>query len=718
MTLAVLALLVAQGITTAQQPPERPSSQPPVANARRSTGPIHLDGHLDEPDWAAATPIGPLTQSEPVSGRPSSERTDVRVLFDGDALYVGVFCEEVHPGALISTQLQRDANLDVDDRLTIVLDPFFDHRNGFFFQVNPAGARSDGQISNNAQSLTHGLGRHLERRGHVAATDGWTAEIAIPFKTLRFKPGSDACGASTSSGRSSTSSRSTGGPRPPRNELDWQPGRRGSARRTRRRRIRGAAWTCARTSPVVEDTGRWRVHRWRGCLQEPDAGPERVGHGQHRLRGDGGRHPAGEPHAVPTVLSGEADVLSRRQPASSMSRAWRDQADLHPVLHAANRASTANEDIGGKKCRLAPARRSSDVSRTTTSACWIARDADATLPEAALHGQNLFAAAREPESIRAVVGWSASSRTATRLATGSNTLVGADARFATSKFRGDKNLSLDLFRSADRAIETTRTARLRRRASALDYPNDRWDMSRSTGSRLATTSTPRWVSSRGPAIRTTTAGRIAFQPRPERWGIRQFFFEFEPEYITNLHESPRELAVLHRAVQRANRVGRAPGVERHSRVRASRRAVRDLPGRDRARAGSYQWHRYRTEANTATKRWWVVDVGVLVGRVLRRHATRSRAWPDAEAERARVDWRLRADRNDVALREGQFLYAGRYELELDYNFTPNISWQNRAAGRHRVEAPQLSEPVSMESPQTGQRFVSGCIQSRVGSGIS
>ncbi len=187
MTLAVLALLVAQGITTAQQPPERPSSQPPVANARRSTGPIHLDGHLDEPDWAAATPIGPLTQSEPVSGRPSSERTDVKVLFDGDALYVGVFCEEVHPGALISTQLQRDANLNVDDRLTIVLDPFFDHRNGFFFEVNPSGARSNRQISNNAQILTKewdGIWNAVVSR----SDDGWTAEIAIPFKTLRFKP--------------------------------------------------------------------------------------------------------------------------------------------------------------------------------------------------------------------------------------------------------------------------------------------------------------------------------------------------------------------------------------------------------------------------------------------------------------------------------------------------------------------------------------------------
>jgi len=96
-------------------------------------------------------------------------------------------CEEAHPGDLIATQLQRDANLDVDDRLTIVLDPFFDHRNGFFFEVNPAGARADGQISNNAQILTKewdGIWNVVVSR----SADGWTAEIAIPFKTLRFKP--------------------------------------------------------------------------------------------------------------------------------------------------------------------------------------------------------------------------------------------------------------------------------------------------------------------------------------------------------------------------------------------------------------------------------------------------------------------------------------------------------------------------------------------------
>jgi hypothetical protein len=125
-----------------------------VATARRTTGTIHVDGRLDEPDWGQAEAIGPLTQREPLEGRDATESTEVRIVFDEQALYVGIVCRESHPEALVSTQLTRDADLEVDDSVTIVLDPFFDHRNGFFFQVNPAGARSDGQISNNAQSLT------------------------------------------------------------------------------------------------------------------------------------------------------------------------------------------------------------------------------------------------------------------------------------------------------------------------------------------------------------------------------------------------------------------------------------------------------------------------------------------------------------------------------------------------------------------------------------
>jgi hypothetical protein len=79
----------------------------------------------------------------------------VRVLLDAGTLYGGIACRDRDPKAIVATHLARDANLEVDDRVVVVLDPFFDHRNGFFFAVNPAGARSDGQISNNEQALSY-----------------------------------------------------------------------------------------------------------------------------------------------------------------------------------------------------------------------------------------------------------------------------------------------------------------------------------------------------------------------------------------------------------------------------------------------------------------------------------------------------------------------------------------------------------------------------------
>ena len=127
-------------------------------------------------------------QSEPTQGVPASEDTEVRLLFDSENLYVGILCRDRTPSAIVATQLARDAELDVDDHVTIVLDTFFDQRNGFFFVVNPAGARADGQISNNARELELDWDGIWDARTQITA-EGWAAEVAIPFKTLRFKAG-------------------------------------------------------------------------------------------------------------------------------------------------------------------------------------------------------------------------------------------------------------------------------------------------------------------------------------------------------------------------------------------------------------------------------------------------------------------------------------------------------------------------------------------------
>jgi hypothetical protein len=143
---------------------------------------------LDEDVWRQAKAIGPLVQQVPDEGAPASEATEIRVVYTETTIYFGVVCRDRTPSAIIATQLTRDADLGSDDSITVVLDPFFDHRNGFVFQVNPVGARVDGQVANNSEDWSREWDGIWEAASRVTP-DGWVAEIAIPFKTLRFKPG-------------------------------------------------------------------------------------------------------------------------------------------------------------------------------------------------------------------------------------------------------------------------------------------------------------------------------------------------------------------------------------------------------------------------------------------------------------------------------------------------------------------------------------------------
>ena len=113
-------------------------AQAPTAKAVRMPQPIRLDGRLDEPTWRLAQPIGPLIQRDPREGEPATEETEVRILYDDQALYFGILCRDRAPKAIVSTQLTRDANLEVDDRVIVVLDAFFNQRSGFFFEIGRA----------------------------------------------------------------------------------------------------------------------------------------------------------------------------------------------------------------------------------------------------------------------------------------------------------------------------------------------------------------------------------------------------------------------------------------------------------------------------------------------------------------------------------------------------------------------------------------------------
>jgi len=154
--------------------------------------PISIDGVLDEPVWKTSPKIGNLIQREPLVGQQPSESTEVVLLRDANNLYIGVICNDSEPNKIAGTQMARDGNVGSDDRITMVLDTYRDQRNAFYFQTNAVGALVDGLVFANGQSNSDwdAIWNVRTRRTEV----GWTAEFAIPFKSLGFPAGSSVWG--------------------------------------------------------------------------------------------------------------------------------------------------------------------------------------------------------------------------------------------------------------------------------------------------------------------------------------------------------------------------------------------------------------------------------------------------------------------------------------------------------------------------------------------
>lgn len=154
---------------------------------------LDIDGNLDEPEWLEAPMIGELYSVEPVEYGTPSRKTDVKVLYNEDYLYFGVICYEDNPDDIVSHILERDGDTDTSDYISIVLDTFLDHRNGYNFIVTPAGARIDGTINSNSESVSLDWDGIWYTETSITSF-GWIVEIAIPFKTLTFNPSNDSWG--------------------------------------------------------------------------------------------------------------------------------------------------------------------------------------------------------------------------------------------------------------------------------------------------------------------------------------------------------------------------------------------------------------------------------------------------------------------------------------------------------------------------------------------
>ena len=157
----------------------------PIAEAARLEGTVQIDGRLDEPAWANAPVLNQFTQVDPEEGAPVSQRTEVRILFDDDALYIGARLFDDGP---ITTRLgRRDMPLLDADWFGVVIDSYHDHQTGFVFDVNPSGVQRDavksmgasGESDDNSWDAVWDVSTSID-------DEGWTAEYRIPFSQLRF----------------------------------------------------------------------------------------------------------------------------------------------------------------------------------------------------------------------------------------------------------------------------------------------------------------------------------------------------------------------------------------------------------------------------------------------------------------------------------------------------------------------------------------------------
>ena len=156
------------------------------------TGSIQIDGKLDDTNWSQAVLIEDLHQVFPREFVTPTQRTEVRVFYTPDAIYIGARMWESDPTIISDRVLRQGQALGSDDIFAVILDPYLDRRNGYRFEVNANSVRWDGLFQNisDVEANWEGIWEAKSARDN----QGWSTEIRIPFQTLSFNPGSTSWG--------------------------------------------------------------------------------------------------------------------------------------------------------------------------------------------------------------------------------------------------------------------------------------------------------------------------------------------------------------------------------------------------------------------------------------------------------------------------------------------------------------------------------------------
>ena len=168
-----------------------PAGRPAVTAIRLKDPPI-IDGRLDDSAWRSAARIGQFVQTRPLDGVPATEQTDVYVAYDNQRLYFGIYAHYSSPSLVRANRVDRDRT-ENDDTVTVFFDPFLDQQSGYSFSVNGYGVQSDALVrggGGGGQGVQTVEGdtswNALFQSAGQLVEDGWTAEMVIPFKSLRY----------------------------------------------------------------------------------------------------------------------------------------------------------------------------------------------------------------------------------------------------------------------------------------------------------------------------------------------------------------------------------------------------------------------------------------------------------------------------------------------------------------------------------------------------
>lgn len=631
----------------------------PRAAAHPVTEEMRVDGLLNEPAWAAVPTIGRLLQQDPTPGSEPSVETEVRVLLDRDHLYFGILCRDPDPPAIVAKQLSRDADLSSDDVVVVIVDPFLDRRNGFFFEVNPAGARADGQVTNNVDERTLEWDGIWDAAARVTG-EGWVVEMEIPFKTLRFEPGQATWGF--------------------------------NVERTVRRLHEVVRWASPRRDTWLanlatagELTDLDGIRQGRGLDIRPYVSPSRRdGDDDVDVGIDVFKSVTSGLNASATVHTdfAETEADNRQVNLTRFPLFFPEKRTFFlegaGIFETAGLAVGEQSDfipffsrriglLGGQEVPIiAGAKLVGRERGFNVGVLDVVTDDVATPDRAFVDEQNLLVA-RVSRNLFAQSWVGGIVTHGNPEGTGSNTLIGVDARFATSTFRGDKNLSLDLFLfgTSDETLDATDTAY----GFSLDYPNELWTL-RANSTYIGEDFRPALGFAKRTGIRTLRA-MVKFRPRARGIGIRRFDFDLSPALVFDLEgrlldyrlrTSPlsfttesQEEVVIHVV----------PEQETLDEPFEIHEGVVVPPGRHR-------WTRYLAQVTTAGYRWWAIDLSYEGGSFFTGNRRMIGLGLVLKPSR-HLHLELRGERNDVELAEGTF-DTQVLELGVDVNFSPNLSW--------------------------------------------